>query len=107
MKSIKVICKQIYFYLCVFWYTLTGVIMNRSFNSGCLEVVDKGEVIIELTEKYPRYVKVYFSSLPNCIPCNQHHDKLCYEIINKFNKFWLVIKWDITDTRSIKWSLHN
>lgn len=76
--------------------------------SGQLFVSGKNKVIINL-KGHPDKVSVHFHGHSHVVPCNHHHhhDSLEWEVIvdNKHDhiKYTLIIKWNVTDVRQIKW----
>lgn len=78
--------------------------------SGELIVTGKDEVRIHLqSHHYPSKVKVWFHDEICIVPCNPHHaDSLEWDLqqIHSHHGIVLVIKWNVSGVREIKWSAH-
>lgn len=75
--------------------------------SGELFVTGKDKVVISL-KKFPSKVSVHFKDEPHVVPCNHHHhDELKWEVHASHHHyksgFILVIEWNVTNVREIKW----
>ena len=74
---------------------------------GELDVSGKDKYKIEL-HGFPREVKVHFTDNAYIVPCNPHHlDYVEYEIHASntvHSGFVLVISWEVTGVRQIKWT---
>ena len=78
--------------------------------SGEIIVTGKDEAVINLKGK-PSKVIVHFKDHSHVVPCNHHHhDELEWEVQRykrhhqHLSGYVLVIKWDVTNVREIKWS---
>jgi hypothetical protein len=105
--TVKYLFFQVYFYFFMIPHKVSRLFMSRTFKSGSLSVVGKGEVAIILGDRSPKHVEVQFSDFCKTVPCNHHHDELTFRIIKKEHKFSLIIEWEVADTRTIRWSLYN
>lgn len=74
--------------------------------SGELIITGKSRITIPLNG-FPSEVRAHFKDELEMAPCNPHHaDLLEYEVqISNANRsgFVLLIKWDVTGVREIKW----
>lgn len=79
--------------------------------------MQKGELIVSGKDKikidlhgFPREVKVEFSDQCVIVPCNpHHHDFVEFEVHSSQSNrggFVLVISWDVTGVREIKWAAY-
>jgi hypothetical protein len=67
-------------------------------------MIVSGKDNINIYLKYlPYKVNAHFSGNQVTASCNPHCDKLSYEIKCVNGKFVLNIKWDVSNTRTIKW----
>lgn len=79
--------------------------------SGELFVTGKDKAVI-LLKKHPDKVIVHFDKHEHIVPCNHHHhDELEWEVHVKHEhpfktKFVLVIKWNVTNVREVKWTVY-
>lgn len=75
--------------------------------SGEFNVIGKDEVQVSLLG-FPSKVKVEFTDHCMVIPCNPHHrDSLEWEVVRTHHHhggFTLIIKWEVTGVRDIKWT---
>lgn len=90
------------------WFRLLGKNHNKNneheIQFGELIVNSKGKSEIEL-HCLPKRIEVKFKDCQNVIPCNPHHDKLHWDIKKHHGKHILVINWDTSSLREIKWVL--
>jgi hypothetical protein len=71
--------------------------------SGELIVTGAGEAIIQL-RNFPGEVKVKFINDLELVPCNpQHVDTLEYEVQTTATGVVLVVTWNVTGVREVKW----
>lgn len=95
-------------YIAVKLFLLGRNEMNgKLIQSGELVVVEKGEIRISLGHKEPCEIEVRFLNRV-IIPCNsiQDFDELTWEIIkhnHEDDKYQLIIKWDVSEVRTIVW----
>lgn len=74
--------------------------------SGELIVTGKDEISVIL-RGIPAKVHVHFEHEHEAVPCNpHHHDELSWEL-NTSNplKISLIISWEVTGVREIKWTV--
>jgi hypothetical protein len=88
------------------WFRLLGKNHNQNneheiqFGEFC--TTGKGKLDVDLLCP-PKRIKVEFKDSPNQVPCNPHHDRLSWDIVKTPGKLILVIKWNVSDIREIKW----
>lgn len=74
--------------------------------SGELIITGKSRIIIPLNG-FPSEVRAHFKDELEMVPCNPHHaDRLEYEVlVSNMHRggFALLIKWEVTGVREIKW----
>lgn len=76
------------------------------YDSKSGELIVSGKHSVNISLKYfPNKVSVHFTGDQITTPCNPYCDKLTYEIncIKKSHSYVLNIKWDVSNTRIIKW----
>jgi hypothetical protein len=76
--------------------------------SGELIVTGRDKIKIPLSG-FPQKVSVHFVDEGLIIPCNPHHrDMVSYDVHHAHDhhgKFTLLISWEVTGVREIKWTV--
>lgn len=73
--------------------------------AGELIVISEDEVHIELPKR-PKEVLAVFGKYCNITPCNPRHFDLLKCYVCRFHKrYCLVIKWNVSNLRKIKWEV--
>lgn len=74
--------------------------------SGELIVTGKGFLNIPL-DRLPAETKAWFKDEESHVPCNPHTDSLEYSVhhsnTHHHHKFVLIIKWNVSGHREIRW----
>jgi hypothetical protein len=71
--------------------------------TGELSVIGNDFIELQLQGR-PDRTRVHFAGEQVIAPCSPHHfDSLDSFVIQKGNQFYLVIKWQVSNTRDIKW----
>ncbi len=90
------------------WFRLLGKNHNQNSEHEIqfaeFTATGKGVNQIELLCP-PKRIKVEFKDSPNHVPCDPHHDKLSWDIKKIHGKHFLIINWNVSGIREIKWML--
>lgn len=75
--------------------------------AGELIVIGRNKADITLQHRQPREVFVKFkNNHGHAVPCNPHqYDDLEWELHYKHGHYVLVIKWEVSDSRDIVWTV--
>lgn len=84
---------------------ITLYLPEQSEKSGALEVTGKNDVKILLGHIPPTEVEVQFIENCNIATCNLTFDEVKFKVIKESNVYYLIISWDVQDTRTILWEV--
>lgn len=73
--------------------------------SGNLLVVGKDTFEVEMKYGKPDTVLVEFKNSPVQVPCNPHHNKLSWDLVQRHHGFFLVIKYNVSAPTEIVWAV--
>lgn len=72
---------------------------------GELFVTGKGFTEIPL-ETLPKLIELKFNDHDNPVPCDNHHDKLHWELKRNHHRYILIVNWHVASVRELVFAIY-